>query len=127
MSDEHSTDDSDGFDLGSGLLDIETEGDVPDIVPDVPDVRPSYDGFLGPEDASDELIKAFWVLVVLLDIGFLAVTLGILVLVFQDRVYFGGGLLALGAFALARAGYRYYRFDRESFENGDESGDGESD
>ncbi len=123
MLDERSEDEPDGPDLSSRIPGIDFDGVDPDLGPDIPDARPSNEGFLGPEDASDELIRAFWSLVVLIDVGLLAVTLGILVVVFQGRLYLGGGLLAVGLLALARGGYRYYRFDRESFADGEGEND----
>lgn len=89
------------------------EPDEPDLGPDVPDTT-SGGGLLGPEGAPKELLSAFWKLVLLFNFGLLAASLGAMFLVFEGRIRLGGGLLAVGLFAIARGLYRYHRIDPQS-------------
>lgn len=119
--DERSENEPDEPDLGPEVPDIEPEETDPDLGPEIPDVNPPDGGFFGPEDVPEELLRAFWTLVVLFNVGLLATSLGVLVVVFQGRLYLGGGLLVAGLLALTRGSYRYYRFDRKSI--GEEEND----
>lgn len=122
MSDDLETE-PDEPDLGPDVPDIAPDEPDPDLGPEIPDVSPSEGGFFGPEDTPEELLRAFWTLVVLFNVGLLATSLGVLVSVFEGRLYLGGGLLVAGLLALARGGYRYHRFDRESINDEDGEND----
>lgn len=102
----------------------EYEPDEPDLGPGVPDAS-SGGGLLGPEGTPKELLSAFWKLVLLFNVGLLAASLGAMLLFFQARLYFGGGLLVAGLLALARGVYVYRRLDLDALGEDDESGDGD--
>lgn len=106
--DERSPHEPEEPDLGPDPPEVGSDSG-PDV--DVPDASPAHEGFWGPENAPKELLKAFWALVVLFNVALLAISLGLMVLWFQGRLYLGGGLLAVGAAALARGLYGYRRLD----------------
>lgn len=106
---------------GSGLwsdlkADLEIDSiDIPEVSNDVteadagasPEPGPAPD----PSDAPPELVKTFWALVLVINAALLAVSLGILFLVFEGAVRRGGALLAGGLvlFGFAVRRYRAYR------------------
>ncbi|SNZ13473.1 hypothetical protein SAMN06269185_2209 [Natronoarchaeum philippinense] len=88
-----------------------------DEEPEEPD--PEADLELGPDiptppeappasEASEELQKMFWSVVVLLNMAILAASLGVMYIVFRGRLQLGGGLLLVGLLGGAHA-YRIYR------------------
>lgn len=83
-----------------------------DITPDPPTT--SIDGMLGPSDAPPELVKAFWSLVLLFNVGILATALGLMFIVFRADLTIGGGLLIVGVLTLGVGIYRYLSLDPES-------------
>jgi hypothetical protein len=101
----------------------EYEPDEPDLGPDVPDAS-SSGGLLGPEGTPKELLSAFWKLVLLFNVGLLAASLGAMLLFFEARLYFGGGLLVGSLLALGRGVYVYRRLDLDALGDDDESSDG---
>ncbi|MEM4781039.1 MAG: hypothetical protein QXG03_05710 [Halalkalicoccus sp.] len=111
--DDRSEHEPDEPDLGPPIPNIEPEETEPELGPQIPDVSPPDGGFLGPEDAPKELLGAFWKLVLLLNVGLLAASLGALLLIFEGRLRLGGGLLAAGLLALARGLYTYWKLDVE--------------
>lgn len=108
LLDERSPHEPDEPDLGP---DVPDEPDEPDLGPDVPDVAPPDEGFFGPEDTPADVLKAFWSLVVLFNVGLFAVSLGIMLIGFRGAWAFGGAFLAVGLLALARGVYRYSTLD----------------
>lgn len=117
MFDERAEEEPDDPDLGPEIPDIAPEED-PDLGPRPPDVSPES-GFWGPDDAPKELLKAFWTLVVLFNVGLLSTSLGLMLVGFQGRIRFGGALLAIGLIALARGFYGYYTLDLDDAERND--------
>lgn len=125
LPDERSEHEPDEPDLGPDVPEVGT-ADEPDLRPHIPDVSPpgSEDGFFGPEGTPKELLSAFWKLVMLFNFGILAASLGLLFLVFEARLYLGGGLFVGGLLAIARGVYRYRRIDPHSLGDGDSDDDG---
>ncbi|WP_458205000.1 DUF7322 domain-containing protein [Haladaptatus sp. NG-SE-30] len=94
----------------------EDPGDAPeaDLVPKVNDPSENLK-FDTPKvrdysqvDADPELQKEFWVQVLLFNIALFALSLGLMLVGFEQRWYFGGGLVVVGLAAFVR-GYRRYR------------------
>jgi hypothetical protein len=112
--DDRSEHEPDEPDLGPEIPNIEPEESEPDLGPEIPkapDTTTEIDGLLGPEGTPTDLLGAFWMLVVLFNVGILAASIGALFLVFEGRLYLGGGLLAIGLLALARGIYKYWTLD----------------
>lgn len=72
-------------------------------------------------DVPPEVLKAFWVVVLLVNGAVLALSLGALVLVFEGDVTRGGALLAVGIMLFGSATYRYRRYRRDAPEDTDET------
>ncbi|WP_137283391.1 DUF7322 domain-containing protein [Halorussus salinisoli] len=81
------------------LPDDPSEGLAPDP-PRVPDTATN--------DASPELKKQFWSLVLIFNVALFGMSFGVMILGFQGRWKVGGAIFAVGAFAFAR-GWRRYR------------------
>lgn len=104
---------------GSGLwsdlkADLEIDSiDVPEVSNDVADADAdaSSEPAPDPSDAPPELVKTFWALVLVINAALLAVSLGVLFLVFEGATRRGGALLAGGLilFGFAVRRYRAYR------------------
>lgn len=112
--DDRSEHEPDEPDLGPEIPNIEPEESEPDLgpeIPEAPDTTTEIDGLLGPEGTPTDLLSAFWMLVVLFNVGILAASIGALFLVFEGRLYLGGGLLAVGLLALARGVHKYWTLD----------------
>lgn len=62
-------------------------------------------------DVSSELRRAFWLIVVMANVGLLALSVGVMFVVFRGQLRFGGSLAAMGVLALV-VGYRRYRHQR---------------
>jgi hypothetical protein len=83
--------------------------DIPSVdPPEVSTEFPTTD-FEGA-DVSPELFRTFWLLVVLLNIGLFAASLGVMLLYFRGQVQFGGGLFVVGVAALTYSYGRYRRY-----------------
>ena len=89
------------------------EPDEPDLGPDIPDVAPPDDGGLGPEGTPPALLKSFWSLVLLFNVGLLAASLGMLLIGFRGNWQLGGALFLVGVLALARGVFSYRRIKRD--------------
>lgn len=93
--------DTDGFDPTS----VEPDAFDPDSVesqiniPEAPD--PS------DNDVSPELRRTFWLIVLMVNIGLLALSLGAMFAAFRGQFRFGGSLAVLGVFALLVSYIRY--------------------
>ncbi|EFW90324.1 hypothetical protein ZOD2009_19743 [Haladaptatus paucihalophilus DX253] len=94
----------------------ENRGDAPeaDMVPTVDDPSerlrvdtPSVRDY-STVDADPEIQKEFWSQVLLFNIALFCLSLGLMLVAFQSRWTFGGGLVVIGLFAFSR-GYRRYR------------------
>jgi hypothetical protein len=93
--------DEDDDTLWSDDDEFEPDRPGPEIdIPETPD--------LSDIDASNDVAQTFWIVVIMVDIGLLAISLGIMFIVFRSELRLGGGLFAIGAFALL-SGYRHYR------------------
>lgn len=57
--------------------------------------------------APSDLIRAFWLLVVLFNVSLLATTIGILLIVFEHQLVIGGSLILIGL-AFGIRGYQRY-------------------
>lgn len=123
LPDERSKHEPDEPDLGPDPPDVAP--DEPDLGPETPNVSPEAGGFFGPKDAPKELLGAFWKLVLLFNVGLLAASLGAMFLVFEARLYLGGGLLVAGLLALGRGIHRYRRIDPQSLGAGGSNDDGD--
>jgi hypothetical protein len=82
--------------------DDEFEPDRPGPKIDIPE---SPD--LSEIDTSDNVVQTFWIVVIMVDIGLFATSLGVMIIVFRGELQLGGGIFAIGAFALL-SGYRHY-------------------
>lgn len=60
------------------------------------------------EEIDDDLLNAFVGIVVSIKAGILLVSVGLLLVGFQDMLTVGGGLIAVGGLAFARAAKRYW-------------------
>ncbi|RKD97511.1 DUF7322 domain-containing protein [Halopiger aswanensis] len=108
---------------GSGLwsdlkADLEIDSiDIPEVSNDVTDADSNADANASaemapaPSDAPPELVKTFWALVLVINAALLAVSLGVLFLVFEGATRRGAALLAGGLilFGFAVRRYRGYR------------------
>lgn len=75
-----------------------------DLVPETPSVTvpdPTE------TDVSEELFETFWRLVLTLNVGLFAISLGPMLVYFRGQWRLGGGLFVLGVLAF---GYAYYRY-----------------
>ena len=88
----------------------EYEPDEPDLGPDVPEVEIPSVVIPDESAASTEVARAFWIVVLLLNVGIFAVSLGLLLAAFRGQYRIGAALALVGAHALARAYHRYRRF-----------------
>lgn len=84
-----------GFDV------VESESTLPPEIPEAPEPPPAT-------EASEELQKMFWSVVVLLNLAILAASLGVLYVIFRGRLQLGGGLVLVGLLGGLHA-YRLYR------------------
>lgn len=116
LPDERSPHEPDEPDLGPDIPDVAPEESGSEFGPEIPTVAPPDGGFFGPSDTPTELLKAFWTLVVLFNVGLLGTSLGLMLLGFRGRLFLGGGLLAVGLLALSRGIYRYRALDFDSFD-----------
>ena len=83
--------------------DDEFEPDRPGPKIDIPETPD-----LSDIDASSNVAQTFWLVVVMVDIGLLAISLGIMIVVFRGQLRFGASVFAIGVLALL-LGYRRYR------------------
>ncbi|WP_459809133.1 DUF7322 domain-containing protein [Halopiger thermotolerans] len=124
---------------GSGLwsdlkADLEIDSiDVPEVSNDVTDgadadaeVDASTETALDPSAAPPELVKTFWALVLVINAALLAVSLGILFLVFEGATRRGGALVA-GGLVLFGFAVRRYRTYRQSADQADSEAKGDAD
>jgi len=82
--------------------------DVPDVTPDVPEAPDPTPDIPDPSDAPESLRREFWVQVLLFNLGLLAVSLGLMLVVF-DRSFLVGGVVVLVGVAALLFGYQRYR------------------
>lgn len=75
----------------------EAEPDLEELTPDVPDEG----------QADPELFRTFWTLVATINLGVLAVSLGLMLVGFRGRWTVGGAAFLLGVGVLAWSWYRY--------------------
>lgn len=101
-------------------LETRTVPDIPSVEP--PDPESSIDIPDG-SDAPRELKRAFWTLVVVFNVGLLALSLGVMLVGFERMYVQGGALAAFGAVVLLY-GYWRYRRVRENPTWGDDDADG---
>lgn len=75
-----------------------------------PEIMDLPDG--ADREVPDELRRTFWKLVLLFNVGIFALSLGVLLVVFESRFLIGGGAVVVGAVALVQ-GFRGYRVARK--------------
>ncbi|AEH37493.1 DUF7322 domain-containing protein [Halopiger xanaduensis] len=106
--------------------------DVPEVSNDVADADvdagadASTEMTPDPSDAPPELVKTFWALVLVINAALLAVSLGLLLLVFEGATRRGGALLA-GGLILFGFAVRRYRAYRRSDERADADAEAKAD
>lgn len=76
------------------------EPNLADLTPDPPD----------GSEVDDELFRAFWGLVVTINLGLFAAALGLMLVGFRGQWQLGGGVFLLGVAALAWAGVKYRQY-----------------
>ena len=64
-------------------------------------------------DAPSEIKNEFWRQVLLFNIAIFCLALGVLLIAFEQRWAFGGGLLAVGVVAFVRGYRRYQEFQKD--------------
>lgn len=84
--------------LGEPEFDPDSLGPQVDI-PEAPEI--------GEGDESNEVVQTFWVVVLMVDIGLFATSIGLMIIVFRNQLRLGGGVFAIGVLALLFA-YRHY-------------------
>ncbi|PSP34619.1 hypothetical protein BRC64_00135 [Halobacteriales archaeon QH_10_67_22] len=101
------------------------EPDPPSLGPDVPEVDgPVVDEPVVDDPAGDastefategdsETVRLFWRLVVVLDIAFLAVSVGVMFVYFERNWEFGLGLVAFGIAVFGYGVVRYRRYQAD--------------
>lgn len=67
-------------------------------------------------DAPNDLLEAFWVLVIVINGALLALSLGALFLLFEGDTTTGGWLLVIGLVLSGFAARRYWRYQHTAFE-----------
>jgi len=65
-------------------------------------------------ELDEELQQAFLRIVVGIKVGILLISAGILAIGFQGMTTLGGGLIAVGTLAVARAGHQYWAYEQAS-------------
>ncbi|GAA0660366.1 hypothetical protein ACFQDG_15720 [Natronoarchaeum mannanilyticum] len=80
---------------------VDSESTLPPEIPQAPEPPPA-------SEASEELQKMFWSVVVLLNLAILAASLGVMYIIFRGRLQLGGGLILVGLLGGLHA-YRIYR------------------
>jgi len=80
---------------------LDSESTLPPEVPTAPEPPAAT-------EASEELQKMFWSVILLLNLALLAASLGVMYVVFRGRLQLGGGLLLVGVLGIGHA-YRIYR------------------
>lgn len=92
--------------------DIESEEELDPDIDVVEELGPRIDPPTTPDpseiEGSDAVRKTFWICVIMIDIGLLALSVGIMVIVFEGRYRLGGTGVLAGVLALLSA-YRHYR------------------
>lgn len=122
---------------GSGLwsdlkADLEIDSiDIPEVSNDVTDgaeadADASTEMAPDASDAPPELVKTFWALVLVINAALLAVSLGVLFLVFEGAMRRGGALLAGGLLLLGFA-VRRYRTYRQSTDRSESDAQADAD
>jgi len=87
------------------------EFDPDSLAPDPPDSTRSLRESLGAtEDVSDDLFRAFWASVLLLNVAFAALSIGAMFIYFRGDVETGVPVMLIGAVAAAATGRYYWRF-----------------
>ncbi|SFR47401.1 DUF7322 domain-containing protein [Halogeometricum limi] len=75
-------------------------------------------------DVDEELQRAFWATVVLVNVAVAGISLGAMLLYFRGQLLVGGGAMLVGALAFARAYYFYREFQKSNDgDSADEDGD----
>lgn len=100
MLDERSEHEPEEYDPEADLYDSESDSmTIPQV--EIPEVSTSE------TDAPPELVRQFWVLVLVLNAALFAVSLGAMLLYFRSDVFRGGGLLVGAVVLLGFAAVRY--------------------
>ncbi|WP_435153872.1 DUF7322 domain-containing protein [Haladaptatus sp. DFWS20] len=104
------------FDIFGDDEESDDPGNVqePDLAPKVRDpsdrfeIDPPAVPDLSESDADPEILKEFWVQVLLFNISLFTLSLGLMLVGFERRWKFGGLLIVVGVVTFAR-GYKRYR------------------
>lgn len=76
--------------------------------PEIP-TAPNYSN----QDAPPELRRAFWSSVLLFNVALFGLSLGLMLIGFQQRWLFGGGLVLIGLVAFVRGWLRYRNVQKD--------------
>lgn len=95
-------------------LDFDVLDSEHDLAPDPPEApTPS----ISESEAPDDLVKAFWSIVLVVNVALFSLSLGLMFVGFRGRWRFGGALVALGVLSFAHA---YYIYTTSEYLSGDE-------
>jgi hypothetical protein len=87
--------------LGEPEFDPDSLGPRVDI-PEAPEIGEGGD--------SDEVAQIFWIVVIMVDVGLFATSIGVMIVVFRDQLRLGGGVFSIGVLALLFAYRHYWRY-----------------
>jgi len=92
-------------------IDADADTTEPDLASE-PAETADHDLSNALDEVDDDLLHAFVGIVVSIKAGILLISVGLLLVGFQDMLAFGGSLIAVGCLAFARAGQRYRTHER---------------
>lgn len=101
------------------------EFDPDSLGPDAPDSAPTIRESLGDSEAlPEELFRAFWASVLLLNVALIALSVGAMLLYFRGDRATGGPLVAIGLVAAVAVFRRYWKVRRGGYRTDGEGGRG---
>jgi len=105
--DDESEHEPDEYDPEADLPDPEEELAPSVEIPEAPEPMPE-------SEAPDEIVRIFWWVVIVVNVGLLALSVGVMVWFFEGMATWGLRLIAVGGIALGYAYLRYRLFMRDT-------------